>query len=77
MFKIELHPQMRRELKDPDRFIKGMEISYWGMIITMFGVLVMLFLYFQIPEHVLHPTWILVIGFIIIGVGEYQKFKAR
>ncbi|QPJ66536.1 MAG: hypothetical protein G3M78_14455 [Candidatus Nitrohelix vancouverensis] len=77
MWNVELKPEIKRGLKDPDRFAKGMGYAYLGMMIVMCGVVFMLFLFFARPEHVLRPSWILALGFIIVGWGEYQKFKGR
>ena len=43
----------------------------------MAGVAVMLFLYFNKPEDVLHPTGILFLGFASIGYGEYKEFRCK
>ena len=77
MFKVELRPEIRKELKDPDRFAKGLSAVYTGLAIVMSGVAMMLILYFTKPEHVLHPTWLLFIGFAVVGWGEWEKFRAK
>ena len=77
MFKVELRPEVKKELKDPDLFSKGLSNVYTGLTVIMCGVLLMLFLYFQKPEHVLHPTWLLFIGFGIVGGGEWQKICGK
>lgn len=61
MFNVQLRPEVRKELKDPDGFASGLGIVYTGLTITMAGVVMMLILYFNKPEHVLHPTWLLFI----------------
>ncbi len=77
MFKVELRPEVKKELKDPERFAKGMENVYTGLTITMCGVVVMLILFFQKPEHVLNPTWLLFLGLGFCAWGEWQKFRAK
>ncbi len=77
MFRFQLKPEIRKQMKDPDLFIQGMEKMYWGLIITMAGVGLMLILYFNDPEKVLHPTWILFIGLGLCGWGEWQKYKGK
>lgn len=77
MFQVKLRPEIRKQLKDPDLFVKGMEKVYWGLIITMSGVILMLFLYVKDPVNVLHPTWILFAGLALCGWGEYQKYKGK
>ncbi len=77
MFRFQLKPEIRKQMKDPDLFIQGMEKMYWGLIITMAGVVLMLILYINDPEKVLHPTWILFIGLGLCGWGEWQKYKGK
>ena len=77
MFKYELRPEIRKQLKDPDGFEKGLTAVLLGLTVTMAGVAIMLFLYFNKPEHVLHPAWILFLGFAIVGYGEYKKFRCK
>jgi hypothetical protein len=43
----------------------------------MAGVALMLVLFFNKPEHVLHPTWILLLGLAIAAYGEYKKFRCK
>ena len=43
----------------------------------MAGVGLMMILYFNDPENVLHPTWILFIGLGLAGWGEWQKYKGK
>ena len=74
---IKLRPEIRTQLKDPDGFEKGLNAVYMGLIVCMAGVGLMLILYFNKPEHVLHPTWILILGFGIIGYGEYKKLRCK
>ena len=77
MFKIELRPEVRREIKDPDGVVKGLSTVYTGLVIAMSGVVMMLILYFNKPEDVLHPTWLLALGFCIVGWGEWQKYRCK
>ena len=77
MFKYQLRPEIRKQLKDPDGFEKGLTAVFMGLVVCMSGVALMLVLYFNKPEHVLHPTWILFLGFAIVGWGEYKKFKCK
>ncbi len=77
MFHFELKPEVRKELKDPDRFVKGQESMYWGILIAMGSVVMMLVLMFKDPEKVLHPVWLMFLGLALCGWGEYQKFRAR
>ena len=77
MFRFELKPEIRKQMKNPELFEMGMEKVYWGLIITMAGVGLMLILYFNKPENVLHPTWILFIGLGLCGWGEWQKYKGK
>jgi hypothetical protein len=77
MWQIELKPEIRKELKDPEKFAKGMEKVYTGLTLTMCGVVMMLILYFAKPEHVLHPFWLIILGFAVVGWGEWQKFRAK
>lgn len=77
MFKVELRPEIKKDLKNPELFVKGMNAVYVGLTLTMAGVLIMFILYFQKPEHVLHPTWLIFLGFCIVGWGEWQKFRGK
>ncbi len=77
MFNVQLRPEVRKELKDPDGFANGMGIVYTGLLITMAGVVMMLILYFNKPEHVLHPTWILFSGLGIVAWGEIKKARCK
>ena len=77
MFQYKLKPEFRKQLKNPDLFEKGMEKVYWGLIIAMAGVGLMMILYFNDPVNVLKPTWILLIGLGLAGFGEWQKYKGK
>jgi hypothetical protein len=77
MFRFQLKPEIRKQMKNPEMFEMGMEKVYWGLIITMAGVGLMLILYFNKPENVLHPTWILFIGLGLCFWGEWQKYKGK
>jgi hypothetical protein len=37
----------------------------------------MMILYFNDPENVLKPTWILFIGLGLAGWGEWQKYRGK
>ena len=77
MFNVQLRPEVRKQPKDPDGFANGLSLVYTGITITMAGVVMMLILYFNKPEHVLHPTWILFIGLGIITWGEIKKARCK
>lgn len=77
MFKVELRPEVKKQLKDPERFAKGMGTVYTGLAICMTGVAMMLVLYFTRPEHVLHPTWLLFIGLGMAFWGEWVKIRSK
>jgi uncharacterized membrane protein YccC len=77
MFQFKLNDEIRKQMKDPDLFVKGMEKVYGGLMIAMAGVVLMLILYFNNPENVLHPTWILFIGLGLAAWGEWQKYKGK
>lgn len=77
MFNVQLRPEVRKQLKDPDGFANGLGLVYTGLTITMAGVVMMLILYFNKPEHVLHPTWILFIGLGIVAWGEIKKARCK
>ena len=77
MWEVELKPEIRKGLSDPEKYVKGMNMTYNGMTITMVGVVMMLILYFTRPEHVLHPFWIQILGLLVAGWGEYIKFRAK
>ena len=75
MWEVELRPEIKKELRDPEKYVKGMNMTYNG--ITMVGVLMMMILYFMRPEHVLHPLWIEILGLLVAGWGEFLKFRAK
>ena len=77
MWKVELRPEVKRELKDPDRFVKGMENVYTGLTIAMAGVIFMCALVFNKPEDSLKPSWIILFGLAIIAWGEWQKYRSK
>lgn len=77
MWEVELRPEIKKELRDPEKYVKGMNMTYNGMTITMVGVLMMMILYFMRPEHVLHPLWIEILGLLVVGWGEFLKFRAK
>ncbi|MBT4129043.1 MAG: hypothetical protein HN646_11270 [Nitrospina sp.] len=77
MWEVELRPEIKKELRDPEKYVKGMNMTYNGMTITMVGVLMMMILYFMRPEHVLHPLWIEILGLLVAGWGEFLKFRAK
>ena len=58
MWEVELKPEIKKDLRDPKQYVKGMNMTYNGITITMVGVLMMMILYFTRPEHVLHTFWI-------------------
>ena len=77
MWKVELKPEIKRGLKNPERFASGMSNVYTGLIVTMCGVAFMLILFFQKPDDVLKPTWIILLGLGLVAWGEWQKFSSR
>ena len=77
MIKVDLKPEVKKELKNPDRFASGMGNVYTGLIIAMCGVTFMFILFFQKPEDVLKPSWIILIGLGVVAWGEWQKFRSR
>ena len=77
MWEVELRPEIKKELRDPEKYVKGMNMTYNGMTITMVGVLMMMILYFMRPEHVLHPLWIEILGLLVASWGEFLKFRAK
>ena len=77
MWEVELKPEIKKELRDPAKYVKGMNMTYNGMTIAMVGVLMMVILYFTRPEHVLHPFWVQILGLLIAGWGEFLKFRAK
>ena len=77
MFQVELKPEIRKQLKDPEKFAKGMSWVYTGLVLAMSGVAIMLMLYFTKPEDVLNPTWLMLIGLAVAGWGEWLKYKGK
>jgi|TARA_B110000438_G_scaffold263265_1_gene275110 hypothetical protein len=77
MWKVELRPEVKRELKDPTRFVKGMENVYTGLTIAMAGVIFMCALVLNKPEDSLKPSWIILFGLSIIAWGEWQKYRSK
>ncbi len=77
MFEFKLRPEMRKQLKDPDRFVKGQELVHWGIIIAMAGVVMSGILIFQDPEKSTHPVWLMILGLCVAGFGEFQKYRAK
>ena len=77
MWEVELKPEIKKDLRDPKQYVKGMNMTYNGMTITMVGVLMMMILYFTHPEHVLHPFWVQILGMLIAAWGEFLKFRAK
>ena len=77
MWEVELKPEIKKELRDPEKYVKGMNMTYNGMTIAMVGVLMMVILYFTRPEHVLHPFSVQILGLLIAGWGEFLKFRAK
>ena len=77
MWEVELKPEIKKELRDPEKYVKGMNMTYNGMTIAMVGVLMMVILYLTRPEHVLHPFWVQILGLLIAGWGEFLKFRAK
>ena len=77
MWEVELKPEIKKELRDPKQYVKGMNMTYNGITITMVGVLMMMILYFTRPENVLHPFWIQILGLLVAGWGEFLKFRAK
>jgi len=77
MWEVELKPEIKKDLRDPKQYVKGMNMTYNGITITMVGVLMMMILYFTRPEHVLHPLWIQILGMLIAAWGEFLKFRSK
>jgi hypothetical protein len=77
MWEVELKPEIKNGLRDPEKYVKGMNMTYNGITITMVGVLMMMILYFTRPEHVLHPFWIQILGMLLAAWGEFLKFRAK
>lgn len=77
MWRVELKPEIRKQLKNPELFAKGIGNVYVGVTVAMSGVLVMLFLYFTKPEEALLPSILMVTGLGVGAWGEWQKHKAK
>jgi len=77
MWEVELKPEIKKELRNPEKYVKGMNMTYNGMTIAMVGVLMMVILYFTRPEHVLHPFWVQILGMLIAAWGEFLKFRSK
>ena len=77
MWEVELKPEIKKDLRDPKQYVKGMNMTYNGITITMVGVLMMMILYLTRPEHVLHPFWIQILGILVAIWGEFLKFRAK
>ena len=35
MWEVELKPEIKKELRDPEKYVKGMNMTYNGMTIAM------------------------------------------
>ena len=77
MWEVELKPEIKKDLRDPKQYVKGMNMTYNGITIAMVGVLMMMILYFTRPEYVLRPFWIQILGMLIAAWGEFLKFRAK
>ena len=77
MWHVELKPEVKKQLKDPELFATGIGNVYAGATVGMSGVLLMLYFYFVQPENVLLPSWVMVAGLGLAGWGEWQKIKAK
>ncbi|MFQ5717295.1 MAG: hypothetical protein ACE5GQ_09365 [Nitrospinales bacterium] len=77
MWKVTLKPEARKALKNPDRFASGLGNVYDGLTIAMCGVGFMLILYFNKPEDVLKPTWIILLGLGLAAWGEWKKMRSK
>ena len=77
MFEFKLRPEMRKKLKDPDKFVSGQEKVHWGIIIAMAGVVMSGILIYQDPEKSTHPVWLMILGLLVAGYGEFQKFRSK
>ncbi len=77
MFQVELKPEFKKQIKDPELFTKGTEKMYSGIFIAMAGVFIMLILMFTHPEDVLKPSFLMVIGLALAGWGLIQRLKAE
>ena len=77
MWKVELKPEIKKELKNPQLFAKGLSNIYTGLTVSMSAVLFMAILLFKKPDDALKPSWIILVGFAIIIWGEWQKIRAK
>ena len=77
MWEVELKPEIKKDLRDPKQYVKGMNMTYNGITITMVGVIMMMILYFTRPENVLHPFWIQILGLVVAAWGEFLKLRAK
>ncbi len=77
MFKVELRPEIKKQLKDPEKFAKGLTLVYTGLLLAMSGVAIMLMLYFTKPEDVLNPMWLMFLGLGVASWGEWLKFRGK
>jgi len=77
MWQVELKPEIKKELKDPDCFAKGISNVFSGLVIAMSGVVTMFILFFMKPEHVLLPSFLMAAGLGLVGYGEWQKYKSK
>ena len=77
MWEVELKPEIKKSIRDPNKYVKGMNMTYNGITITMVGVIMMMILYFTRPENVLHPFWIQILGLVVAAWGEFLKLRAK
>ena len=77
MWKVVLKPEIKKELKDPELFARGLSNIYTGLTVSMSAVLFMAILLFKKPDDALKPSWIILVGFAIIIWGEWQKIRAK
>ena len=77
MWEVKLKPEIAKDIKDPETFTKGLANVYAGLFVVMAGVMVMLFLFSQNSKHMLKPFWLMLLGFSLVGWGEWQKHKSK
>ena len=77
MWNVKLKPEIKKKLKNPERFVSGLNIVYTGLLVAMGGVGIMLMLFIQKPDDVLKPAWIIILGLAIVAWGEWQKYRSR
>ncbi len=77
MWQVELRPEIKKELRDPETFATGLTNVYTGLVVAMSGVLIMLVLFLQSSEHMLAPSALMAIGLGLVGWGEWQKYKSK